>query len=141
MKTIKLFSAAILMAFSLNSFANKEPEVNKLSMDYAVKTYIDAISSGKVKAFAEIVDKDAKFTITRGEKIINYSRSEMLGSMKHSENVVQNCNTDYMVVEQTPSQAIVKVTMKYEAFSRINYVTIAQTNTGWKITNVSTVFA
>lgn len=139
MKTIKLLSAAILIAFSF-SFITQEPDAEKLRMDYAVKAYIDAISSGKVKAFAEIVDKDAKFTISRGEKIINYTRSEMLGFMKNSENVVQNCETDYTVVEQTSSQAIVKVTMKYEAFSRINYITIAQTNNGWKITNVSTVF-
>jgi DNA-binding TFAR19-related protein (PDSD5 family) len=64
----------------------------------------------------------------------------MLTEMKNSENVAQNCQTDYAIVEQNPSQAIVKVTLKYEAFSRINYVTMAQTNKGWKITNVSSVF-
>lgn len=109
-------------------------------MDYALKTYIDAIASGKVKGFAEILDNDVKFTVTRGEKIVNYSRSEMVASLKGSENISQNCVTEHAIVEQSATQAIVKVTMKYDAFSRINYVTMAQTNKGWKITNVSSVF-
>ncbi|MBC7914797.1 MAG: nuclear transport factor 2 family protein [Pyrinomonadaceae bacterium] len=109
-------------------------------MDYALKTYIDAITAGKVKGFAEILDNDVKFTVTRGEKIINYSRTEMLNSLKLSQNITQNCVTEHTIVEQNPTQAIVKVSMKYDAFSRINYVTMAQTNKGWKITNVSSVF-
>lgn len=140
MKTLTTLLTATFMVFSLSSFANQEPEVQKLSMDYALKTYIDAITSGKVKGLADILDNDVKFTVTRGEKIINYSRSEMLNSLKGTQNVVQNCSTDYAIVEQSASQAIVKVTMKYDAFSRINYVTMAQTNKGWKITNVSSVF-
>lgn len=140
MKTLRSLLAATCMVLSLCSFVNQEPSVNKLSLDYALKTYVDAISSGKVKAFAEILDSEVKFTVTHGEKIINYNRSQMLDWMKSTENVIQNCITDYSVVEQNATQAIIKVTMKYEAFSRINYVTMAQTNKGWKITNVSSVF-
>jgi hypothetical protein len=140
MKTLKSTLAVTLIIFSLTAFSNDDPKSQKLTMDYALKTYIDAISQGKVKGFAEILDSDVKFTVTRGETIVNYSRSEMLTEMKNSENVAQNCQTDYAIVEQNPSQAIVKVTLKYEAFSRINYVTMAQTNKGWKITNVSSVF-
>lgn len=140
MKTIQTLLAATFMVLSLNSFAIEDPKSQKLGMDYALKTYIDAIASGKVKGFAEILDNDVKFTITRGEKIINYSKSEMLSSLKSSENISQNCQTNYAIVEQGPTQAIIKVTMKYDVFSRINYVTMAQTSKGWKITNVSSVF-
>ncbi|MFD2160780.1 nuclear transport factor 2 family protein [Paradesertivirga mongoliensis] len=140
MKTIQTLLAATFMVLSLNSFATEDPKSQKLGMDYALKTYIDAIASGKVKGFAEILDSDVKFTVTRGEKIINYSKSEMLSSLKNSENISQNCQTDHTIVEQSATQAIIKVTMKYDAFSRINYVTMAQTSKGWKITNVSSVF-
>ncbi|HEX8577881.1 MAG TPA: nuclear transport factor 2 family protein [Flavobacterium sp.] len=141
MKAIKTLLAAALMVFSLNSFANEEPQSQKLKMDYALKTYIDAISLGKIKGLSEILDNDVKFTVTRGEKIVNYSKSEMLNSLKGSENISQNCTTDYSIIEQSATQAIVKVIMKYDAFSKVNYVTMSQTNKGWKITNVSSVFA
>jgi hypothetical protein len=140
MKTLTSIAATLLMVVSFSSFANEEPAVQKLTMDYALKTYIDAMTSGKVKGFAEILDSDVKFTITHGEKIVNYNRAEMLGAMKGTENVVQNCSTDYTIVEQNNNQAIVKVIMKYDTFTRINFVTMAQTKKGWKITNVSSAF-
>lgn len=140
MKTLRTLLAATLMVLSLASFANEEPKTQKLSMDYALKTYIDAVASGKVKGFADVLDNDVKFTTTRGEKTVNYSRSEMLNAIKSSENISQNCAVDHSFIEQGATQAIAKVTMKYDTFSRVNYVTLSQTNKGWKITNVSTVF-
>lgn len=140
MKALKTVIAVFLVALSTSTFANQEPESSKISMDHAVKTYIDAIASGKVKGFTEILDNNVKFTITRGEKIISYSRSEMLSFLKNSENITQNCITEHALVEQNALQAIIKVTMKYDTFSRVNYVTMAQTKKGWKITNVSSAF-
>lgn len=140
MKALKTVIAVFVVAFSASAFANQEPESSKTSMDHAVKTYIDAIASGKVKGFAEILDNNVKFTITRGEKIISYSRSEMLSFLKNSENITQNCVTEHALVEQNALQAIIKVTMKYDTFLRVNYVTMAQTQKGWKITNVSSAF-
>ncbi|WP_242689227.1 nuclear transport factor 2 family protein [Pedobacter sp. SYSU D00535] len=140
MKTLKTFAAALLMALSFSVFASDEPNNQKLSMDYAVKAYIDAVSHGKIKGLSEVLDNDVKFTVTRGENIINYSKSEMLNSMKGSQNLEQNCQTDYSVMELNGTQAVVKVTMKYEAFSKVNIVTLANTTKGWKITNVSSSF-
>jgi NDP-sugar pyrophosphorylase family protein len=105
MKSLKALIAATLLVFSLGSFA-EEPNQN-LSMDYALKTYIDAITAGKVKGLADILDSDVKFTVTRGDKIVNYTRSEMLNSLRQSQNITQNCVTEHAIVEQTPSQVIV----------------------------------
>lgn len=140
MKTLKAILTVVSMVFCFSSFAEDVPGTQKLSMDYALKTYIDAISTGKLKGLSEILDNEVKFTVTRGEVIVNYTRNEMLNSLKQSENIIQNCVTEHTIVEQNPTQAIVKVSMKYDAFSKINYVTMAQTSKGWKITSVSSVF-
>jgi hypothetical protein len=140
MKTLKALLAATFMALSICTFAGEDPNSQNLSMDYALKTYINAFTSGKVKGFSEILDSDVKFTVARGQKIVSYSKSEMLNIMRNSENITQNCITDYSIVEQSATQAIVKVNMKYDSFSKVNYVTMAQTKKGWKITNVSSEF-
>lgn len=140
MKTLKTLLAGSFILISMTTSASTTPDAYKLTMDFALKTYIDAVTQGKIKGFAEILDRDVKFTVTRGEQIINYGKSEMLMSLKNSENVKQNCQTSYQVVEQTPTQSIVKVIMKYEDFSRINFVTLTNTTKGWKITNVSSSF-
>lgn len=141
MKALKTIIFAFCITFSFGAFSKDDgAKDQKLSMNYAVQTYIDAITQGKVKSLGEVLDNDVKFTMTQGEKIINFNRNEMLNALKGSENVLQNCKTNYAVVEQNDSQSIVKVTMSYDVFTRINYVTITHTNKGWKITNVSSVF-
>ncbi len=61
----------------------------------------------------------------------------MLEVFKNYENVVQNCEANYNAIEVGSSQAIVKVTLKYESFSVVNFVTLANSNKGWKITSIS----
>lgn len=129
------------MVITIGSYADELNTSNKLSIDYALKSYLDAVSEGKIKGFADVLDGDVKFTVTRGEKIVNYSKSEMLSSLKSSEGVKQNCTTEYAIVEQNSTQTIVRVTQKYDEFTRINFVTFNNTSKGWKITNVSSSFS
>ncbi|PWG80431.1 nuclear transport factor 2 family protein [Pararcticibacter amylolyticus] len=141
MKKLASLIAAICLVFSLSSFVKDESTKDlKLTMDYAIKTYVDAISLGKVKPLAEVLDSDVKYTVTHGEKIMNFNRSEMLDQLKASENLRQNCDVKYSLVEQNTSQAIYKVVFTYDTFARTNYVTIAQTKKGWKLTSISSAF-
>ncbi|MGV3686410.1 MAG: nuclear transport factor 2 family protein [Daejeonella sp.] len=140
MKTLKSIAAALLIAFSLSSFAADGTAKEKLEMNYALKTYIEAVTVGKITALPEVLDKNVKFTSTRGENIISHNRSEMLNVLKTTENVKQNCVTEFSVIESTPSASVVKVTMKYDNFSKVSYLNLANTTKGWKITSVSTSF-
>ncbi len=140
MKTLRNIAAALLIAFALPSFASDGTAKEKLEMNYALKTYIEAVTDGKIAGLPEVLDKNVKFTSTRGENIISHGRSEMLNALKSTENVKQNCLTQFSVVESTPSASIVKVTMKYDGFSKVSYLNLANTTKGWKITSVSTSF-
>ena len=138
MKTLRTFATALLVTLSIGAFAATETRAENLAMDYTVKTFVDAISFGKVKNLGAVLDNDFKYTITRNNEICNYGKREWLDFMKSCENVEQNCNTEYKIIEQNQSQAIIKVSMKYEGFTKVNLVNMANTSAGWKITNIST---
>lgn len=140
MKTLKSFTAALLIVLSASAFAKDDTKAEKLNISYTLKTYIDAVAHGKVEGLVDVMDKDVKFTTTRGQQIINHNKNQMLESMKGLQNVEQNCSTEFSIVESTPTQSVVKVTMKYEHFSKISYLNIANTKDGWKIVSVSTSF-
>ena len=59
MKTLKTLLAAVLMVVSFNALADEESKKEKLGVDYGLKTYIDAISDGKVIGLSEVVGRDA----------------------------------------------------------------------------------
>ncbi|WP_256010535.1 nuclear transport factor 2 family protein [Desertivirga xinjiangensis] len=140
MKTLRSLGTLVLIVFTLSAFASDEAATEKLSMNHAVKTYLDAVSLGKLKGLAQVLDPEIKFTSTRGQRIIRHGKIEMLSIFKHNENIQQNCIADYTIMESNPRQAVVKVTMKYENFSKVEFLNIVYTSRGWKITDVSSTF-
>ena len=141
MKTLKNLTAGLLAAAVLTSsvFAT-EPANQKHEMNYALTSYVDAMAHGKISGLSEVLDKDVKFTSTRGEQIVSFSKNEVLNSLKNAENVEQNCSTAYHVIESNPTLTVVKLVMKYDTFSKVTYLSMANTTKGWKITNVSSTF-
>ncbi|WP_411273260.1 nuclear transport factor 2 family protein [Daejeonella sp.] len=140
MKTLKTITAALLIAISFSAFAADGTAKEKLEMNYALKVYIEAVTDGKIAPLPEVLDKNVKFTYTRGENIFSHGRTEVLNVLSSTENVKQNCITEFRIVESTPSASMVKVIMKYHGFVKVSYLNLANTTKGWKITNVSTSF-
>lgn len=139
MKTLKTILIALLLTVTYN-FAKADTPHEKLTMNYAISTYIDAFAHGKSAGLAGIIDDNAKFSHNRGEKVISFSKNQILESLVNGQNVEQNCTTTTKIVENTTRFVVYKVQMKYQNFSRVNYVTMTDTGNGWKITNVSSVF-
>lgn len=137
MKTLKTIAAALLIVLSTGAFASDDTKSEKLNINYALKTYIDAVAHGKINGLIEVMDKDVKFTSTRGQEIIHHDKNQMLNSLKNLQNIEQNCITEFSIVESTPTQSVVKVTMKYDGFSKINYLSMSNTGKGWKIVSVT----
>ncbi|GGH20978.1 nuclear transport factor 2 family protein [Mucilaginibacter phyllosphaerae] len=140
MKTLKSLTLAIaLLATTTFVKANDVPE-NYLTKTHAINTYIDAMTRGRSNNLNQVVDQSAKFNILRGKSILSFTKKEMTDFLKNQKNVEQACTTSTEVVENNVDMAVVRVDMKFEGFTRSNYVTIANTGSGWKITNVYSVF-
>ena len=51
-----------------------------------------------------------------------------------------DCETDYTVVEKNKDSSIIKLTSTFNNFQRIDYLTICNSELGWKISNVVVVY-
>lgn len=141
MKTLKTLSAALLIVLSTSAFATADVSpASKAKMNYTLSTYIDAICKGKIKGIAQIFDPSMKYSISNGTKISTMSKSELVEHFKSFENIEQNCESKYEVVEATENHAIVKLSMQYDSFVKNNLITLNMTDKGWKITNISVDF-
>ncbi|MGI4804596.1 MAG: nuclear transport factor 2 family protein [Janthinobacterium lividum] len=142
MKTLKTIFIALLVTLTFTVAKANTPNIKeRLTMRYAINTYVDAFTHGKSAGIAEIIDDNAKFSHNRGQQVISFSKSQILQSLDSEQNIEQNCTTNTKVIESTTNLVVYKVQMKYQNFSRINYVTMTDTGNGWKITNVSTIFS
>ena len=111
-----------------------------LTATHAVNTYIDAITRGKLNGLNDVLDQTVKFNMLRGKKMLSFDKKQMMDFFKGDKNIEQDCVTSTDVVESNTDIKVVKVDMKYKGFTRSNYVTVANTGDGWKITNVYSVF-
>jgi hypothetical protein len=143
MKTLKTIILGLIavMAFGAASAKTTNPAKEKISVNYAVTTYVNAVAHGKTAGLSDVIDdNNFKYTMLRGENAMDYSKDDLLTSLKTSENVEQDCTTSVSVSENTPGVNVAKVVMKYKGFTRTNYVTLTDTSDGWKITNIYSVF-
>ncbi len=140
MKTLKTIIPAIALLFAFNFVKAADKDNEKLTKNYTVNTYVDAITLGKLEGLNEILDNNTKFCVLQGKKVMNYSKTEVLEHLGNLKNIKQNCTTTTTLVEDNAEVAVLKVDMQYANFTRSNYVTIANTGNGWKITNVCSVF-
>lgn len=138
MKTLK--SILLGLALIVTATVVKANDNEKLTKDHAISTYIDAVAHGKLEGLNQVLDNNVKFSMMRGNQVISFSKSEMLTSLQASKNTEQDCKVNTTTVENNGEVAIVKVELQYEGFTRSNLVTVSNTGSGWKITNVHSVF-
>jgi len=140
MKTLRsiLLGLSLLIIFS-SAKANK-PESAIFTTNHAINTYIDAITRGKLEGFVDVLDPSSKFSMLRGKQVLSFSKEDMVKYLQQNKDVEQMCTTSTSIVESNPDLTVVKVDLQYDNFVRSDYITIANTGNGWKITNVYSVF-
>jgi hypothetical protein len=141
MKTLKsILLGVALLAVGTAVKANNTND-GTLTENHAINTYVDAMTRGKLQGLNDVLDPSAQFSMLRGKTVLSFSKKQMLDYMQANKNTEQTCTTSTSIVESNANIAVVKVDMKYDGFVRSNYVTIANTGNGWRITNVYSVFA
>jgi hypothetical protein len=142
MKTLKSLALGVcLFLAGTVAKANKISNDDKLASPYfAINTYVDAVSRGKVADLDLVVDKTAKFSMLRGKSLISFSKDDILNFTKENANTEQSCTVTTSIVNTNADVTVAKVDMQYDGFVRSNYVTLTNTGNGWKITNVYSVF-
>lgn len=141
MKTLKSTIAIIALLFvGIAAKATTNTDEESMAKNFAINTYIDAMTHGKAAGLNEVLDPSVKFTMLRGKNVLSFSKKQILESLKVDKDVEQNCTTNTEILQNDADQSVVKVDMKFDGFVRSNYVTLAHTGNGWKIISVYSVF-
>jgi ketol-acid reductoisomerase len=140
MKTLRSILLGLSLLTIVTAAKASKPEAAFFTTNHAINTYIDAITRGRLDGFNDVLEPTAKFSMLRGKQVLSFSKEEMLNFLGQNKNVEQVCTTSTSIVESNADITVVKVDMHYDNFIRSNYVTIANTGNGWKITNVYSVF-
>ncbi|UIR57788.1 nuclear transport factor 2 family protein [Sphingobacterium sp. SRCM116780] len=132
---VVLLLVGILVALTTSSFAkDKFPE--NLTATAVLDNYVEIISLGNVENLQNLFSNDFKQTMSSNAKALTYARTDIIKFLKANKGQKQNCKISYTVVEENTNCFIAKVLMKYENFTRVEYVTICNENKEWKINQI-----
>ncbi|WP_437921543.1 nuclear transport factor 2 family protein [Sphingobacterium sp. LRF_L2] len=138
-KTLTTILAAFIMITSFSSFAadNANP-LKKYDSSSIVSIYLESAVFGNPSLNRYIFADNFEYTNTANND--SYGKKEYMKFLKQTEGAKFDCTTDYEILDQSGQACIAKVTLDFNSFTRVDYITLSQSKDGWKVSKVVTTY-
>ncbi|MVZ67084.1 hypothetical protein GQF61_14575 [Sphingobacterium sp. DK4209] len=138
MKTLITLIATAVFTFltSTLSAANMPDPLKFAKVETIIDHYINATVKGDTELLNYLFTEDFTQTTPNKQNKEKHNRKEVINHLKTLKNVEFSCDTDVEFIEKNDDCSIVKITKSFANFQRIDYVTMCNTEEGWKINKV-----
>ena len=137
--TLKSIAAALIMMASFSSFAaEKSNPLKDMESDRIVSTYLDAITEGSTDLNKFLYANDFEYRNSNNQNRAN--KKQYLHFLKKNEGKQYNCKTSYQILSQDGKICVAKAIMAFDNFTRVDYITLNQSEDGWKVSKVETTY-
>ncbi len=142
MKSLKMLIVAFtVLASSVIAKADEGTKMaDKASLKFSIAAYVDMLKNGNSADYISILSENVKFNHSRNGKIISHGKKEEINFINSLGRVKQNCKTDYSILSTGDKYCLVKVRMVYETFVKEDFISLSQSEKGWQVTDVTSVF-
>lgn len=138
-RTILTIATTVMLAFTFSAFATeKSNPLKDMNTANLVSYYLEATTLGSVDFNKYLFADDFQYSNTVNNTVI--SKRQYLAFLKSQKGLKFNCETNYQILDQSGQSCIAKAIMKFENFTRIDYITMNQSIDGWKVNKVVTTY-
>ena len=138
-KTMTQWMTAFLMLLSLQTMAsNKGNPLKNFNASQILTSYVASTTQGKTELNKYLLTSDFTYKNNRDEK--TYSKREYSAFVEASKGLTYDCTTSYQVTEQYGDLYRAKITMTFDNFTRVDYVTLIQVKDSWRVSQVVTTY-
>ncbi|WP_159729572.1 nuclear transport factor 2 family protein [Sphingobacterium sp. 18053] len=136
---VKTFAAAALIAVSTFTMAAEGPgakatktNVNLSTADFTLEHYVAVTTEGESAGVEQLFTEDFNQKIQASNAQSN-SRSEVVKSLKKQKGEKLNCTVSTAIIEESADYMVAKVTLKFENFTKTDFVTLERVGNDWKV--------
>jgi hypothetical protein len=138
-KIIATIATVVTLVFGFNASAKETANpLKKMNSKEIALTYLQTISTGNIQYNKYLYTTDFQYSNAVNNQVSN--KSEYLTFLKANKGLKYDCETTYEILDQAGTSAVGKATMKFKTFTRIDYITLVQSEDGWKISKVVTTY-
>lgn len=69
-----------------------------------------------------------------------FQRSSIALFLKATKGLKYDCKTSYEILDEAGQTCIAKTTMKFDNFTRVDYITLSKSQDGWQVSKVLTTY-
>lgn len=137
--TIATIATAFIMMTSFSSFAAKKVNPLKdLNSMNIIATYLEAATTGSIEYNKFLFSEDFEYRNTVNNTC--YNKKTYTNYLKANEGLKFNCETTYEILDESGKACVAKAIMKFDNFTRIDYITLNHSQDGWKVSKVVTTY-
>lgn len=140
MKTsFTIIAVTVLLITSLSSFATiKHPSENSATKR-VLSTYLETVALGNFDYHKSLFAEDYEYRNSANNKA--YNKKQFVKFLKDTKDLKFDCTTTYEVLDECDQACVGKIVMQFKEFTRIDYITLIQTDKGgWLINKVMTTY-
>ena len=137
--TLKTIAAALIMVTSLSSFASEKANPLKdVESDMVIGSYMDAVTVGSIDLNKFLFADDFQYSNVNNND--HAGKKEYIKYLKASKGNKYDCKSSYDILSHDGKVCAAKVTMAFDNFTRVDYLTLNQGKDGWKVSKVETTY-
>lgn len=139
-RTITTIATAIIMIASFSSFAGAATKLNPLKDAESAKiviTYLEAITDGNTDLNNFLFAEDFEYKNGNGHR---FNKKKYIAFLQANKDLKYDCTTSYEILDQSGKACVAKATMKFDNFTRVDYITLNHSADGWKVHKVVTTY-
>lgn len=139
MKTT-LSIVALVLTISLSSFAGNMKRINGISVTHVMDHYLGYLIQGQGTLDERLFTKDFEMTVYAQTNERKINKKQLVRFLKKTKGLSYDCETSYKILDASPRCTIVKASMSFEHFTRVDYITLCLEKDDWKISKVVSTY-
>lgn len=138
-RTVYSIAAALIMLTSFSAFAAEKSSPTSLTNSKTlVHNYMAATTEGQSN-FSK-ADLSDNFSYVNANNADQYGKKAYSRFIKKNKGLNYDCVSSYEILSETAEVCNAKVSMKFANFTRVDFITLEQSATGWKVAKVITTY-
>ncbi|MBD1432671.1 hypothetical protein H8B06_07540 [Sphingobacterium sp. DN00404] len=137
--TITTIATAFIMMTSFCSYAaEKVNPLKDLNSVNIIRTYLEAATAGSIAFNKFLFSEDFEYQNTANN--LRYNKKTYTNFLKTNKGLKFNCETTYEMLDECGKACVAKAIMKFDNFTRVDYITLNHSQDGWKVSKVVTTY-
>lgn len=127
---------ALIVIGPCNSFAVGHNPLKTFSVEKVISTYVESATMGITALDRYLFADDFEYYDSNNNR--SFDKTQYTRFLKENKGLKYKCKSSYEKLDESGKACIAKLVMKYDTFTRVDHITLAQGRDGWKVHKIVT---